>query len=176
MSTQDYDEALAAVLEHEGGYTNERSDPGGPTNWGITIYDARMYWRRNATASDVRLMPLSVAKQIYKSKYWDAIHGDELPAGVDYAVFDYGVNSGIARAAMVLQRIVGTVDDGKIGPLTLAATNKMPASALINHICDERLAFLRRLSIWSVYGRGWTRRVTEVRALAQKMASKGAHT
>lgn len=172
MSATDYDRALAAVLESEGGYTNDKSDAGGPTNWGITIWDARMYWKHDATAADVRKMPLSVAKGIYKSKYWDKVHGDDLPAGVDYCVFDYGVNSGIGRAAMVLQRLVGEVDDGVIGPHTLAATAKAPAMKLINDICDERLAFLHRLRNWSVFGKGWTRRVAEVRTLALTMAAE----
>lgn len=165
-----YDRALAEVLEQEGGYTNDPQDPGGPTNWGITIWDARMYWKHDATAADIRAMPLSVAKQIYKSKYWDALSGDELPAGVDLVVFDYGVNSGIHRSAMVLQRLVGTVDDGKIGPLTLAATAKQDPVELINKICDERLAYLQRLSTWPHFGRGWSRRVKEVRALSLELA------
>src|SRR3954467_3513146 len=108
MTASSYDEALRRVLVHEGGYSNHPSDPGGPTNWGITIHDARAYWKKEATAADVRSMPVDVAKDIYRSKYWDAMCCDNLPTGVDYAVFDYGVNSGIARAARVLQRLVGT--------------------------------------------------------------------
>jgi lysozyme family protein len=107
MAASSYDDALKRVLVHEGGYSNHPSDPGGPTNWGITIHDARAHWKPDATAADVRAMPVAVAKQIYRSKYWDALRGDDLPAGVDYAVFDYGVNSGIGRAAKVLQRFVG---------------------------------------------------------------------
>ena len=99
MTASSYDEALRRVLVHEGGYSNHPSDPGGPTNWGITIHDARAYWKKEATTADVRSMPVHVAKDIYRSKYWDAMCCDNLPAGVDYALFDYGVNSGIARAA-----------------------------------------------------------------------------
>jgi lysozyme family protein len=165
-----YDFAIKNVLLHEGGYTNEKSDPGGPTNWGITIYDARAYWRPNATANDVRAMPLEVAKKIYREKYWDAVEGDKLPAGVDYAVFDYGVNSGVSRAAKVLQHAVGVQVDGHIGPKTIAATVKTDIPALINVICDERLHFLQGLKIWPVYKNGWSRRVKEVRAAALHMA------
>jgi lysozyme family protein len=133
-----------------------------------------MYWKHNATAADVRLMPLSVAKDIYKSKYWDAIHGDELPAGLDLAVFDYGVNSGIHRAAAVLQRILGIPDDGIIGPLTLENVNERASDDLIRRVCDERLHFLQRLDTWRLFGRGWGRRVAEVKALALKMAAEPA--
>jgi uncharacterized protein (TIGR02594 family) len=171
MTASSYDEALERVLVHEGGYTNHPSDPGGPTNWGITIHDARAHWKKDATAADVRGMPLAVAKQIYRSKYWDALRCDDLPAGVDYTVFDYGVNSGIGRAGKVLQRLVGTDVDGEIGPKTIAATETANAAQVIEKICDERLAFLQGLGTWSVFGKGWGRRVREVRAAALKMAA-----
>lgn len=161
-----YDLSLKLLLLSEGGYTNHPSDPGGPTNWGITIYDARAYWKHDATAADVRAMPVSVAKDIYKAKYWDAMDCDDLLAGVDYAVFDYGVNSGISRSVKVLQRLVGTSTDGHMGPLTLAAANSHDSKKLVNDICDERLHFLQGLHTWSVFGRGWGRRVKEVRATA----------
>ena len=158
------------MLVHEGGYSNHPSDPGGPTNWGITIHDARAYWKKEATTADVRSMPVHVAKDIYRSKYWDAMCCDNLPAGVDYAVFDYGVNSGIVRAARVLQRLVGTSVDGEVGPDTIVATARAKPAELINQICDERLAFLQGLRTWSVFGNGWGRRVREVRAAAVAMA------
>jgi lysozyme family protein len=64
MTASSYDEALRRVLVHEGGYSNHPSDPGGPTNWGITIHDARAYWKKEATAADVRSMPVHVARDI----------------------------------------------------------------------------------------------------------------
>lgn len=176
MATSSYDEALARVLEHEGGYSNDPGDPGGPTKYGITIFDARAYWKRDATAADVRAMPLDVAKRIYKEKYWNAMRCDELPAGVDYAVFDYGVNSGIGRAAKVLQRCVVVPIDGRIGPVTLAAAQRANAPSLIEQICEERVSFLRGLRTWPLFGRGWARRVREVHAAALAMADKAAAT
>lgn len=180
MTNWTYDASLSHVLTHEGGYTNNPHDPGGPTNFGITIYDARKYaaeygWitGRRVTAVDVRAMPLWFAKKVYKAKYWDAQRCDDLPAGVDYAVFDYGVNSGIGRSKKVLQRAVGVKDDGVIGPATLAAVAARKPEAIIDFICAERLAFLKRLRTWPVFGKGWGRRVAEVRMLALDMA---AHT
>ena len=171
MSASSYDEALAPLLVHEGGYSNHPSDPGGPTNWGITLRDARAYWKQDATATDVRNLPRAVARNIFRSKYWAALACDELPAGVDYAVFDYGVNSGIGRAAKVLQRLLALPDDGIVGPRTLAAAACADAGRLIDAICDERLAFLQGLRTWSVFGNGWGRRVREVRAAALALAA-----
>jgi lysozyme family protein len=167
MSASSYDEALARLLVHEGGYSNHPADPGGPTNFGITLADARAYWKRDATAADVRAMPLAVAKTIYRTRYWAALCCDDLPAGVDYAVFDYGVNSGIGRAAKVLQRLVDVPPDGRVGPRTIAAARARDAAALVDAICDERLAFLQGLATWPVFGNGWGRRVREVRATAR---------
>jgi lysozyme family protein len=116
-------------------------------------------------------MRLDEAKAIYRRHYWDALRCDELPAGVDYAVFDYGVNSGVGRAAKVLQRVCGVKDDGVLGPLTMAAVIRQESNALIRAICDERLRFLRSLKSWRVFGRGWSRRVDEVRAAALAMAT-----
>lgn len=171
MAKQSYDEALRRVLVHEGGYTNHPSDPGGPTNFGITIYDARKYWKADAIAADVRAMPLSVAKDIYRRRYWDAQRADELPPGVDYSTFDYGVNSGIGRSGKVLRRLVGQpADTSAITPEVIAAARKRDPQKLVNAINDERIAFLRRLRTWPVFGGGWGRRVTEVRGVSLRMA------
>jgi len=144
---QNYDDIISKVLQSEGGYTNDPQDPGGPTNFGITIHDYRAYIDRNGTAEDVKEMTVAQAKEIYKTKYWDAVRGDSLPSGVDYSVFDYGVNSGVSRALRVYRQ-VKTDDD----------------TATINAINDERLAFLKSLRTWSRFGKGWGARVVSVRA------------
>ena len=88
--------------------------PGGATNFGITIADYRRHVKPNATAADVRAMPVDEAKAIYHARYWMALRCDEFPPGLDYALFDYGVNSGTSRAAKVLQRILGLPVDGRV--------------------------------------------------------------
>jgi lysozyme family protein len=167
-----YDAALTRLLAHEGGYTNHPDDPGGPTNFGITIADYRRYLKPDATAADVQAMEVGEAKSIYRARYWDALDCDALPAGVDYAVFDYGVNSGTGRAARVLQRALGIADDGAIGPVTVAAAQARMAAALVNAICDERLRFLQSLRTWPVFGKGRGRRVAEVKQAALAMAAQ----
>jgi lysozyme family protein len=173
MTAANYDEALRRLLVSEGGYTNHPADPGGPTNFGITIFDYRKYMKPNANAADVMAMPVEEAKAIYKTKYWDAQRCDELPSGVDYAVFDYGVNSGIGRAGKVLRRILNLVDTSSVvtDNVILAARN-VPAGALISDICDERLRFLKSLKTWPVFGGGWGRRVTEVKLAALAMSQR----
>jgi lysozyme family protein len=179
MARSSYDESLARLLVHEGGYSNHPADPGGPTNFGITLADARRYWKPDATAADVRAMPVDVAKDIYRRHYWAPMRCDELPAGVDYAVFDYGVNSGLGRIARVLRRITGLSGDALTGrgaftDALVAAVSREPPARLVTVICDERLAFLQGLSTWSVFGNGWGARVREVRAAALALTEKSS--
>lgn len=171
MAATTFDDALRRLLMHEGGYSNHPNDPGGPTKFGITIHDYRKYVKLDATADDVRAMPVADAEAIYRDKYWDALRCDDLPAGLDYAVFDYGVNSGVTRAAKVLQRLLGLPDNGRMSDSVIAAATARDAAALVALLCDERLAFLKRLRTWPVFGAGWGRRVAEVRRAALAMAT-----
>jgi lysozyme family protein len=167
MAKSTYDEALRRLLVHEGGYTNHPSDPGGPTNFGITIHDYRKYVKPSASAADVRAMRLDEAKAIYRTKYWDALRCDALPAGVDYSVFDYGVNSGIGRSGRVLRRVVGLPDTTHVvTDDVLQAVDRRNPKALATAINDERLRFLKSLKTWPVFGAGWGRRLAEVRAFS----------
>jgi uncharacterized protein (TIGR02594 family) len=170
MAASSYDEALARLLVHEGGNDDDPRDPGGRTSRGILQreWDA---WRRTRPGlpADVWRAPQDQVEAIYRQNYWNALRCDDLPAGVDYAVFDYGVNSGIGRAGKVLQRLVDVAVDGEVGPDTIAATKRANAAALIEAICDERLAFLQGLRTWPTFGKGWGRRVREVRAAALAM-------
>jgi lysozyme family protein len=171
MSASSYDEALARLLADEGGYSNHPSDPGGPTNFGITIADYRKYVKPDATAADVRAMKVAEAKRIYRDKYWDAMRCDALPAGVDYGVFDYGVNSGIGRAGKVLRRMLDLPDDSSaVTDAVVQAAAICDPKALVAAIYDERLRFLKSLKTWPVFGNGWSRRVAEGRVVALAMA------
>jgi len=171
MAQGTFDAALKALLIHEGGYTNHPDDPGGPTNWGITLADARRYWKADAGAKDVASMPVSVAGDIYRTRYWQALKCDELPTGLDYCVFDYGVNSGVQRAGRVLRQVLGINDaSGRITRDIITLAAQKDAAPLIRAICAERLAFLQRLKTWPVFGRGWSRRVREVEVRALTMA------
>jgi lysozyme family protein len=173
MARSSYDECLRRLLAHEGGYTNHPSDPGGPTNFGITIFDYRKYVKPNATAADVRAMRLDEAKAIYRAKYWTAQRCDDLPPGVDDSVFDYGVNSGIGRSGKVLRRVVGLPDNTSvINDEVIRAVAKRDAKAIVVAINDERLRFLKGLKTWPVFGAGWARRVSEVKSFSLQLADR----
>jgi len=169
LMQSNFDNCLKKLLIHEGGFVNHPKDPGGITNLGVTAkvwaewvgHDVNEKIMRNLTPSDVA--------PLYKRKYWDACRADELVSGLDYAVFDFAVNSGVGRAAKTLQACVGVAMDGGIGPATLAAVKAHNPAELIENVCDKRLNFLQSLSTFATFGRGWERRVNEVKAEALKM-------
>ena len=97
--------------------------------------------------------------------------GDDLPAGLDLVAFDAAVNSGPGRGARWLQEALGVNPDGVIGLKTIAAAQAAHKDAVIDRACDLRLGFLRQLSTWKTFGKGWTRRVEDVRDTASKMAA-----
>lgn len=170
-----YERSIANVLISEGGYSNDRADPGGPTQFGITIYDVRKYVKADATAADVRRLTKATAIRIYRDKYWAAVRADEMPAGLDYSLFDYAVNSGTSRAGKVLRHLVGApLDDGVITDAILTQVKRRDPALLIAAINDERLAFLKRLHTWPAFGRGWGRRVASVKAISLDMAGTRA--
>jgi uncharacterized protein (TIGR02594 family) len=174
-ASQRFADGVALVLKDEGGNDDDPRDPGGGTSRGILQREWDV-WRRTHAGlpSDVWQAPQDQVLAIYHEKYWNPLCCDDLPAGVDYAVFDYGVNSGIGRAAKVLQGFVGADVDGEIGPKTIAATAGADAATLIKRICDERLAFLQGLATWGTFGRGWTNRVNGVRSHALAMVGTAA--
>ncbi len=155
---------IPRILKHEGGYVNHPNDPGGATNKGITLATYRTFINPRGTVADLKKLTEAEAVKVYRFQYWNAVKADQLPVGVDYAVADFAVNSGPHRAAKFLQRVVGADQDGKIGPQTIGLTKQMKPADVINALCDDRMEFLQRLSTWGTFGRGWSRRVSEVRA------------
>ena len=173
---------LTHVLAQEGGYADHPDDPGGATNMGITRKTLAR-WRAvspwwKLPRSAVADLDRGEAARIYEAGYWRRVAGPALPAGLDLALFDYAVNSGPVRAVKALQGLLGVVADGWIGPLTLGALQARIAASgvagLIIALCDGRLGFLQRLATFAVFGRGWSRRVAEIRAAALDMAGAAA--
>lgn len=164
-----FDKALQLVLKHEGGFVNHPRDPGGATNKGVTLQTFRRFFGASKTVDDLRAITTEQLAHVYRSGYWDKCCCGQLPSGVDYAVFDLAVNSGPGRAAKFVQAAVGATQDGVIGPNTLALVDSQDAVELINAICHRRLNFLQGLSTFDVFGKGWTKRVAEVRSKALEM-------
>lgn len=172
MARETLPAALDLMFGHEGGYSNVKTDSGGPTKYGVTHKTLAAHRRvKSVTAADVKAMTLAEATSIYQKSYWAQSGGDVLPAGLDYAAFDFGVNSGPTRAIKSLQAVLAAQGvykgkvDGHAGEQTIAAVAAYPGGVrmLIITYCEERMRFLRGLGGkqgFSANGRGWTIRVT----------------
>jgi lysozyme family protein len=166
-----FEKALAHILESEGGFVNHPKDPGGMTNLGCTKAVWEEFVGHPVSEADMRaLTPASVAP-LYKRKYWDKVAGDDLPAGLDYAVFDAAINSGPGRAAKWLQEVAGVPADGSIGKQTLAAVDAFSPLELIAQYNDKRLQFLESLPTFATFGKGWSNRVSSVQSIASQQAA-----
>ena len=164
-----FEQCLALVLKHEGGFVNHPKDPGGMTNLGVTKKVWEEWVGHPVDEATMRALGPADVAPLYKKNYWDRVRGDDLPTGVDYSVFDLAVNSGVSRAVKFLQAACGVAQDGAIGPATLAAVAAFHPRDLATAVCEKRLAFLQSLPTWNTFGRGWNKRVAEVEETAFKM-------
>jgi len=169
MAAENWIKCLETILHHEGGYVNHPKDPGGETNLGVT---KRVYEEFGGT-KDMKDLTREDVEPIYKKNYWDRLKGDQLPAGLDLCVFDFGVNAGTGRAAKFLQKMIGTTPDGGIGPMTLKSVNEYVTKNGIENTIKRyqmgRQKYYESLSTFATFGKGWTRRVKETTDLAIKM-------
>jgi lysozyme family protein len=166
-----FDQALRLVLQHEGGFVNDPRDPGGMTNLGVTKAVWERWTDKVATEEEMRSLTPEKVAPLYKTQYWDVIHGDELPDGVDYCVFDAAVNMGTGTAAKLLQQVANVQIDGKIGPHTLTAVHQMDDRLLIEAFCDARERRYKMLDGFKTFGNGWLRRLAGVEVEAAKMSA-----
>jgi lysozyme family protein len=150
-----FDTAFDRLIGHEGGYVNNPADPGGETNWGITLRTAREAGYTGA----MRDLTREQAKGIYRISYWDRAKADQYDGAIGFQLFDAAVNNGIGQAIRFLQRAVDMADDGVVGPLTLAAVRAAPVTDVLARFNAQRLDFYTRLSTWPTFGKGWARRI-----------------
>ena len=174
-----FDKSLALVLKSEGGLTTDRRDNGnklldgraGSTNLGVTQANWEAFVGHPVTWNDMaKLTPEKVAP-FYKRKYWDMVHGDELPLGLDYLAFDFAVNAGPGMAIKTIQKAVGVAQDGQLGPITLSAIHAIPVVQLIERFSDAKEAFYKGLKQFPIYGNGWLNRVAHVEVNAVHMVA-----
>jgi lysozyme family protein len=159
MTAENFPACLAFTLKYEGGMSNDPLDPGGRTMEGVTQATYNAYRVKKALGRrDVFTIEAAERDEIYRNEYWHHIDGDSLRAGEDLCIFDFAVNSGVARARDIS-----------------AVWHKSPVNGAIGGICAHRLSFLHALRTWSHFGGGWGRRVAAWEALAIRMAhGKGA--
>jgi len=163
-----FSEALEIILHHEGGYVNHPKDPGGETNLGVT----KRVYEDFGGEKEMKDLTKEDVEPIYKKNYWDRVKGDDLPEGLDLCIFDFAVNAGPGRAAKFIQRLVNTTVDGGIGPNTLGKIKEYVDHYGVNQTIESyalmRQNYYESLSNFATFGKGWTRRVSEVTEKAKE--------
>lgn len=145
----------AITAKWEGGWSDHPDDPGGKTMYGITEVRWHQYQDMlKAKRTPVRNVTKAQALQFYRSEFWEACGADKLFPGVDLAVHDASVNSGVSRGKKWLKSSAGSNDH----------------SVTVKKICRARLSFMQSLKIWKSFGKGWGRRVADIEARGVAMA------
>ena len=176
MAKETFSIVAPLLLDIEKGYVHrsKKADPGGPTNYGITIETFRA-WRGDwgLSRNDLMVLKKAEALEIYKAQYWDTIRADDMPKGVDMCVFDFAVNSGPGRAVIELQKLLKIKQDGIVGLITLNKIKTYPGRSqkLIADLSSARLTFMKGLSNWPYNKNGWTTRVNTVLKESQSLST-----
>jgi lysozyme family protein len=165
-----YQASLNHVLQSEGGWSDNPADSGGATMKGITL-STYQKWKGNPHISkdDLKAISDQDVYDLYKQNYWDNIKGDDLPSGVDYAVFDAAVNMGVGRASKLIQTAAGVPADGVIGNGTVEAIKNANPTELMDKFSTEKEDFYKSLPTFGTFGKGWLNRVAQVKTTSESM-------
>jgi lysozyme family protein len=171
-----WDKSFELVMTSEGGFSDDPRDKGnhmpdgrpGCTNWGVTMITYEMYVGRQATIEEMKALTKADVKPLYKKLFWDKCWCDKLPSGIDYLIFDFAVNAGRGMAIILLQRAVGSKEDGGMGPNTYAATLMYNPKELIDKYSQAKTDFYISLAN-PIYEQGWLNRVAHVKIAATQM-------
>ena len=166
---ENFEKSLELVLQQEGGYVHHPLDPGGRTNLGVTQRVWEAWVGYSVDEKEMRSLTKELVAPLYKSRYWDAVHGDQLPSGADYLAFDFAVNAGSFRCVKTIQRALNITADGIIGPVTIKAIQDANAEDFINNFTNAKESFYSGLANFPTFGRGWLNRVAESKKAAEGM-------
>ena len=161
--------SMALMLKSEGGFNNNPHDPGGMTNLGVTRRAWEAYVQRQVDEAEMRSLTPEIVAPLYKARYWNPCKCDELPLGIDYAVFDFAVNAGVSRASKTMQSALGTAADGVVGPATIGVAVNADPDHFLEKFSAAKEQFYRNLPTFEHFGKGWLRRVSEVKQTAEGM-------
>lgn len=165
--------SLELLLKHEGGFVDDPHDRGSQTNMGIS--------KKSYPNEDIKNLTVERAGEFYKRDYWNPMKCDNLPSGIDFLIFDFGVNSGSITAIKTLQRALNRfgcnlVCDGFIGKRTLAKAEELGRS-IITDLLNERRIFYDKIiqndPSQERFRRGWMNRVDNLAVEVKEFIKEG---
>lgn len=156
-----FDIAFDRLIGHEGEFTDNPNDRGNWTKGRIgagklngTKFGISAMSYPNL---DIKNLTIQQAREIYRRDFWG--RSDELPDAVRFDFFDSAVNSGYVQAVKWLQKALGVVEDGIIGPKTMLAARIIDPQKLAKRFNGIRLMSMTDMGAWSSFGKGWARRI-----------------
>lgn len=164
-----FDRSLKLVLKSEGLYSNNPKDPGGETMMGVTKSAWSTYLKRPIEDGEMAKLTVADITPFYKALYWNKSKCPDLPTGIDYMAFDASVNMGVGQSIRLLQKSLGCVPDGVIGPNTMKLINETDVSNMIDKYSAQKELFYRSLALFNTFGKGWLARVAQVKQNAKEM-------
>jgi len=185
-SRVNFERAQAIIKDFEGGYSDDAKDPGGATNFGITLATLKAWRNRPTNKSDVANLSYSEAKDIYFDRYWQALSCGSMPGPLALVVYNVGIHAGVGTSSRYLQRSLCasglTVEvDGGIGGETLGAVSKAAASgAVLSEIIDDMIDLyeskLRSHPDFEHFKKGFLQRVQILRSKATQWMAEDGHS
>lgn len=163
-----FDKSINLMLGLEGGKTDEGSDRGGRTNYGITQFTYNAWNKKHKLPKkDVFTITPDIAKQIYKEEYWNLIKGDQLPRNVANAILSMALTDGPQDSIKFVQKMLGVEPvSGVMGPITMAKIwekSKNGDADFARAILNKQIDRYQKDEQASTYGKGWTNRVEKVK-------------
>lgn len=162
---------LPIILQSEGGFSDLSNDPGGATNFGVTLSTLSQYLGEQASVGQLHALTPSSVAPIYEELYWHPVGCDVAPDGVDLMLFDMAVNQGQPTAIRTIQGLLGLQVDGVCGPNTRKALSACDGPSMINQISVARRERYLSAPHFDVFGQGWLSRLVRTTTLALQMAS-----
>lgn len=166
---QNFTTALGYVLQSEGGWEDNSADPGGVTMYGVTLDEYQAYKANpHLTAVNLRNITMPEVNDLYRKNYWNVCSCDLLPGGIDYLVFDFGVNAGCGRSIKILQQVIGATIDGSLGPKTLDLVLSTDPTILMQQFTQAKEDYYKTLNN-PTFEAGWLNRVAQAKINAAEM-------
>lgn len=168
-----FDFALSWIFEAEGDFSDDPDDPGGATQYGISLrylqaHNMDLNHDGRVDKMDARLVTVGVAIGVYQD-FWSRCRCDELHPMIAIAVFDAAVNTGVSAGIKVLQRACRVKADGLLGTRTLAAVHRYQPQELLNQIMSRRAHYYHRIAVKNPllkkFMNGWFNRIFRLHTL-----------
>lgn len=167
MTDVKFKRALAIVFGSEGGYVWHPLDRGGATNYGITE-STYAVWRQKCALPQqpVKFITIDEAQAIYRRNYWEAGRCSQMPMPIALVHFDAAVNHGVHTAARLLQKVAGVIQDGEIGPATMAAIKQADPQQFARRYIERRRNFYQDIVLetpsQAIFYKGWLARMAKL--------------